>query len=527
MPPWAHVSLGGVGLALCTAVALASGAIPPSPRDVIASKAYSALERNCASCHQAGLLAPGTAAGGGLSNILALDQIAQTPGLVRPGLPDASLIYNVSLTLERHLDAFNDPALAEPQRDDIQAIRDWIMEQPDRRCPAVAGGGGREAGQAMARALEGLPAETARLARFVSGRHLMVRCGEPEVVERARQVLADVARGQTAGGMGLEPVDAEGHLWRISLREIGLAPAAWDELAQGYAMAVAPGLVVPEEVRAATGTQVPVLPMDWVADALARVALQPVPPWLEAGGLRGRRADIATLAAELWLSVDEVRARLDRGLPSGLVTAGRRLAVGEAVERVDFDRVGAHLSGREVAVADAAGPLALALWSDKAVYQAGEVGVLSVVANKDCYLTLIGVDRNGRATVLFPNELEPSNFILAGEARTVPGEKAGYRLRFRDKGREHVVGVCSQTHRAPEGIVHDYERLRFTVLGDWQLFLREPPALGEARRDDAAMDVPREKPGERRRGRAVDAMVGAQVEAADVQTRTAIVIEVR
>jgi hypothetical protein len=41
----------------------------------------------------------------------------------------------------------------------------------------------------------------------------------------------------------------------------------------------------------------------------------------------------------------------------------------------------------------------------------------------------------------------------------------------RDKGRETLVGICQTISKAPEGVQHDFERQRFTMLGDWRSHL--------------------------------------------------------
>ncbi len=513
----AAVSVGA--LALGAGVAFATGGVPAPPKDVIAGKAYGALERNCAGCHQTGMLPPGTAAGGGLGNILALTELARTPGLVRPGLPDASRLYNVALTQERHLDIFNDPAVPEPLADEVQAIRDWITELPLVRCSPASASDGRVVGQAMADALAAGPPETARITRFASVAHLADSCARPDVAARVRQELTGIARKRMGTAPALQAIDPAGHVWRISLREFGLSPAAWDELAARHPVRTPPGLDIPAAVLAATGSAIPLLQADWLVEVLSEAGA--------GGSVRGTRGDLRELSAGLWLPQGQV-ARLLTTVTAPLKLAARSLLTGDAIERAKLDALAGALAGRVgAAPAGHDEPLALALWSDKTVYEAGETGVISALASRDCYLTLIGVDKAGRAMVLFPNELEPSHRILAGKVHVVPGEKAQYRFRFKDKGREQIVGVCSETHKAPEGIVHDYDRMRFTVLGDWQLFLREPPALTEARRDDAATDIPRPKQRQRRRGRAPDPNAALAAEAADVQTRTAIEIEIR
>lgn len=168
--------------------------------------------------------------------------------------------------------------------------------------------------------------------------------------------------------------------------------------------------------------------------------------------------------------------------------------------------------------------LDLMLASDADTFEAGQAVTFTASASQDCWLTVINVDKSGRATVLFPNEFEPNNQISAGKERRVPGLDAPYRFRLKDRGRETVVGICSRTQKTPEGVAHDFDRLRFTVLGDWSIFLREPPALDEARRDDAAGDRPGPQP---RRPRAKAEPAPAKPAGPDIHARTAITLDIR
>lgn len=113
----------------------------------------------------------------------------------------------------------------------------------------------------------------------------------------------------------------------------------------------------------------------------------------------------------------------------------------------------------------------LGLWSDSAAFKAGDLVTLSARASMSCHLTLVSVGGDGRAVVLFPNDLEPDNLIAAGQTVRIPNDGAGYQLRFDKPGSETVVGICQRAAVRPEGIGFDFERQRFTILGDWREFL--------------------------------------------------------
>jgi hypothetical protein len=115
--------------------------------------------------------------------------------------------------------------------------------------------------------------------------------------------------------------------------------------------------------------------------------------------------------------------------------------------------------------------LDLKLRADKEAYAPGDLVTFYARANADCHLTLIGVDSAGMATVLFPNEFEQNNVLAGGQERRVPGERAPYQFRAKEKGRETLVGVCTVGVKIADGIRQDYERQWFTTLGDWRTFL--------------------------------------------------------
>lgn len=520
--------------------------VPAPPANVVAAKAYAMLERNCAACHQAGRL-EGRAPAAGIANLLALDEIVRDPSLVRPGAPDASRIYNVALTSELHHDEFNDLAVARPSPAETQALRDWIVElarQAGDRC------GGRQPlprdriGQLVERAVAALAPERARQTRYLSLAHLHDACladAELDALRRAIPVLIatlapDGTRRPDAGWA--RAIDETRLVYEVSLTVLGWRAEQWNALVAGFPLRAAWGAATPASLATVMGSDGAVVHADWFAAAVDVSRVQRV------GGDDGHLwgLSLTQALAHAWRRpADLARATADLGLPAGgkltefpawaaLQDRAPALALraGSTVRRDDLGRFLADLTTNQAGALPStpSGKLEIALAADKASYKAGDGAMFSVVANRDCYLTLISVDRHGRATVLFPNELAPENRIAGGYLVQVPAAAAPYRFRFKDKGRETIVANCSQTHKSPVGITHDYDRLRFTVLGDWELFLREPPEMREARRDDAATDVPRPLARPRRRGRPGETGTAPAATGPDIQTRTAITIDI-
>ena len=138
-------------------------------------------------------------------------------------------------------------------------------------------------------------------------------------------------------------------------------------------------------------------------------------------------------------------------------TLARRLQHG-VLPRGDVDRVYAYLKGSEAA--EAAPPAALpapvrriglSTWLDKPRPKAGDLIVVNIQPDTDCYLTLINVDHAGKATVVFPNDFEPENLISAGKPMRIPGADAPYQLRRKDEGREMLIAQCSSSPAPPTG----------------------------------------------------------------------------
>jgi hypothetical protein len=208
--------------------------------------------------------------------------------------------------------------------------------------------------------------------------------------------------------------------------------------------------------------------------------------WHDGGGM-------ARVIAETGWSEPDLRRRLDalsgadrliaRRIESGpltrieldrLLLALQAQAQGTAAGSVGTSGVAAAATA-ETSSSDGAGaralPPALTVWPSASVYRSGETAVFHAVTSTACHLTLVNVDRRGVATVLFPNDFEPDNLLQPDRERTVPGPTAPYQFRLREPGREQIIALCTEGARTFAGIEHDYERQRFTVLGNWRAFV--------------------------------------------------------
>uniref|UniRef100_UPI00403FAB0A DUF4384 domain-containing protein n=1 Tax=Hyphomicrobium sp. ghe19 TaxID=2682968 RepID=UPI00403FAB0A len=159
----------------------------------------------------------------------------------------------------------------------------------------------------------------------------------------------------------------------------------------------------------------------------------------------------------------------------------RRLLHG-VLSRNELERLFSLLKGTDAPVQttasagflrDVKSEIGLTMWFDKPRPVPGDLVTIKAEADNECYLTVISVDSAGVATVLFPSDFQSDNLIHAGEAVSIPPSDAPFQLRYKAEGSETILGRCSTSATPPVGIEHDFERQRFTVLGNWENFLQD------------------------------------------------------
>ncbi len=113
----------------------------------------------------------------------------------------------------------------------------------------------------------------------------------------------------------------------------------------------------------------------------------------------------------------------------------------------------------------------LSLYSNKSVYKRNDSAQFWASTTRDCNLTLINIDTLGRGTVIFPNDFRPDNKLKAGQLLKLPGDGAPYQFRLREIGSERIVGVCNVGTKSADGIMHNFEKQKFSNLGNYRAFL--------------------------------------------------------
>lgn len=345
--------------------------------------------------------------------------------------------------------------------------------------------------------------------------------------ERLARVPPDIAKRSVAARTGVRPgLDCMGCHGTGPAPRASVAASAIDRLAERDRDSVRDGLI-------SVGLE-PGFRIDGIepVTALARAFQRP---------LAALRA-----SAELGLGNEALAKALDdKSGRAGLLL--RRLVSG-LVSRVEFETelsaflasvVETPLQGETTTGVSPIGEITdpgpqLILLSDKTEYRSGDPLRLTVRTRQDCHLTVISIDQRGRGTVIFPSDFEANNFLTAGRELKLPADGAPYLFRVKEKGRENIVAVCSPASSGVYGIKHDFERLRFTDLGDFGVFLSQAYTAAQPPKNDRRPAAPVQPPppdpkakGRQRPQQRPEQPAEAPRPPSDQFTHTAITIEVR
>lgn len=464
--------------AAATPVAVQSPAAGQSPAD----RARVILDRHCARCHQSSRIESH-----GLASlpqpVPAMEDLLRDGVLLKAGFPDASRLYTVMISGHVPQQAY-DTANPGPTPDEIDELRGWIESLapatptacPERRQIGLADEG---------RALEKLRApggEALKGIRFISlsADHNACASAEAMVSRRRAAIELMTALRTTLVTIDLPLAGDDVPVLAVRLGDLGWDVSQWDALA---ADAAAPKLTDAASV-AAFGTASPLLSVRDLAAAAQRSAKFP--------GLSSLSPEAAQFTREGQASVDLGRAAADVGRPpaalfeqlatvqgkfEGLALALRQGSLSAAGWRelrpVVTAGAATTLAYMEASSATAApGRLEVSLWTDKLSYLRQDLVVLTAQANRDCNLTVINVDTSGEATVLFPSDSDPDNAVKAGSKVRIPSDIEPYQLRASEAGTETFIAVCTLNRKRMLGIDQDFERQRFSVLGNWRAFLK-------------------------------------------------------
>src|SRR5262245_35839486 len=78
------------------------------------------------------------------------------------------------------------------------------------------------------------------------------------------------------------------------------------------------------------------------------------------------------------------------------------------------------------------------------VYREGDEVLVTVRSERDGYLYLVYINAENKAKLIFPNQYQTDNRIMAGQPITIPDSKAAFRLRVQAPfGTEYLKAIVS------------------------------------------------------------------------------------
>jgi len=123
----------------------------------------------------------------------------------------------------------------------------------------------------------------------------------------------------------------------------------------------------------------------------------------------------------------------------------------------------------------------LSLTSDKDSYNLGDTPVFTIIAPRDCFLTLTDIDERGEGTVLLPNSFQQDNLIKAGVPVRFPETSSPFQFRMKDRGIETVTAVCATQATGGDHIQHDFKKNQFTPVPNYTTALARSIAVEAVR----------------------------------------------
>ena len=153
------------------------------PTDPVAKAAFEVLDKHCARCHQVGKLTARERPSKNFGNVLQLDELADNPGLIRPGNAFASNLFKQIIDKEMPYDVIYEGA-AGPliSRSGHQGPRDLdqlARRQPQDRGRSSAGSAARRPPAAVKLRRPVLPRRLSKPRRWCASRRSPGGCRSP------------------------------------------------------------------------------------------------------------------------------------------------------------------------------------------------------------------------------------------------------------------------------------------------------------------------------------------------------------
>jgi WD40 repeat protein/mono/diheme cytochrome c family protein len=245
-------------------------AAAPAAADGLATKAHAVLRTYCYRCHGQG----GTAKGG-MNFILDRDRLLARKKIV-PGKAAESPLF------ERIRDGEMPPETVKvrPRPDEVAVLRQWIDAGAPAFAPTLPARpflSEADVSRLVRTDLRNAEPRRRRFLRYFSFAHLAGAGVSPADLQTARQALAKLVNSLSwHPRIALpRPIDPDGTILRVDLRELQWNAAAWTHILEFYPYTVLHPTTTPEakDFKALTGTELPWVKGDWFVATASRPPL--------------------------------------------------------------------------------------------------------------------------------------------------------------------------------------------------------------------------------------------------------------
>ncbi len=250
------------------------------PQGDTEQKAFAALNKSCARCHQDGKLGDRLKPAKGFGKVLQLDQLAVDPNLVLPGNPDGSRLFQSIVNRDMPYDVYQegDFEADSPSTDDIAAIREWITSLGETQlagCDVNADPSLTSITSAIAADLGTLPDHRRANSRYITLTHLAARCASEEEMNVYRQGVAKLLNSLSANSdvLKLETIDEARTIVRFNLEDLNWRAEKWELLAHQYPYGAKPLNSQFDFLQSTLHTSIPFIRGDWFAFFASRPPL--------------------------------------------------------------------------------------------------------------------------------------------------------------------------------------------------------------------------------------------------------------
>ncbi|OQY28731.1 MAG: hypothetical protein B6244_06110 [Candidatus Cloacimonetes bacterium 4572_55] len=111
----------------------------------------------------------------------------------------------------------------------------------------------------------------------------------------------------------------------------------------------------------------------------------------------------------------------------------------------------------------------LTLTTDKDSYHDGEQMVVTVQAERDCYLRLYHVSADMEVQLIFPNKWQQDNHIKAGQTVTIPANKDDFQFTMSKPYGMEIIKAVASTKQFDDLVSADWKQTPFKSFGKMPL----------------------------------------------------------